>query len=98
MPDDFTMLTIEDRDALTKPVSKGKVFRTLKSMPRGKSQGPDGMSVEFSIFYWHVIGDFFFLQIKLLLTFSTPPKSLFLGVKLMLPLSPTLAPLILSMI
>lgn len=79
MPDDFTMLTIEDRDALTKPVSKGKVFRTLKSMPRGKSQGPDGMSVEFSIFYWHVIGDFFFFKLSYCSLFQHLQSPSFLG-------------------
>lgn len=32
-------------------------FKTLHSMPRGKSPGPDGINVEFYLFYWNQIGD-----------------------------------------
>lgn len=48
--DDFPILSPEDKIALTKPVSKGEVFRTFRSMPRGKSPGSDWLNVEFYVY------------------------------------------------
>lgn len=39
LPDNFPTLSFVDKSALTKPVSKGEVFHTLRSMPRVKSLG-----------------------------------------------------------
>lgn len=50
MLDDFASISVEDKEVLIKIVSKGKIFRTLKSMARGKSPGSDGLTVEFYIF------------------------------------------------
>lgn len=51
MPDDYLVLCEEDRAALIKPITKREVYRTLTSMPRDKSHGPDGVNVEFYMFY-----------------------------------------------
>lgn len=60
IPDDYPILSEEDRAALIKSITKREVYRTLSSMPRGKSPGPDGLNVEFYVFYWNIIGDHFF--------------------------------------
>ena len=51
MPDDFPALSGEDKDALTKLITKGEAFRTLRTMVSGKSPGLDGLGVEFYLFY-----------------------------------------------
>lgn len=49
--DDFPVLTAMKREVLTSPFSEGEIYRTLISMPHGKSLGPDGLNVEFYIYY-----------------------------------------------
>lgn len=64
IPDDLPTLTELDRETLIRPVTNLEVYKTLKSMPRGKSPGPDGLNVEFYIFYWNLIGDQFYNAIS----------------------------------
>lgn len=64
LPNNLPVLAEMDREILTRPISKREVFKTLKSMPRGKSLGPDGINVEFYLFYWNQIGDYFFNAIS----------------------------------
>lgn len=73
--DDFATLSDEDRDDLISLLSKREVLSTLKSMGRGKSPGPDGLTVEFYVFYWNVIGDALFQAISDFFTTLTLPKS-----------------------
>lgn len=40
-------------------VTADEIYHTLKSMPRNKSPGPDGYTVEFFIASWDIIGDQF---------------------------------------
>ncbi|XP_039135720.1 uncharacterized protein LOC120273142 [Dioscorea cayenensis subsp. rotundata] len=63
IPDDLPALLFDDKDELIKPVTKGEVFRTLRSMSRGKSPGPDGFNAEFYLFYWNILGDHIFKAI-----------------------------------
>lgn len=37
MPDDLLALCMEDYDVLIRPITKQEVYKTLTSMPRGKS-------------------------------------------------------------
>ncbi|XP_039116442.1 uncharacterized protein LOC120251854 [Dioscorea cayenensis subsp. rotundata] len=75
LPDDFPTLASDDKEDLIKPVTKGEVFRTLRSMPRGKSPGPDGFNVEFYLFYWNVLGDHIFKAITHFFTTAIIPSS-----------------------
>lgn len=74
----------DDKNDLIKPVPKGMVFRTLRSMPRGKSSGSDGFNVDFYLFIGMILEVTF---LKLSPTFLKRPKSLPLEIKLLLPLS-----------
>lgn len=73
IPDDLPTLTDLDRESLTRPVTKYEVYKTLKSMSCGKSPGPDGLNVEFYIFYWNLIGDQFYNAISYFFFHWPPP-------------------------
>lgn len=60
LSNDLHVLTDMDREILSRPISKGELYITLKSMPWCKSPGPDGLNVEFYIYYWNQLGDHFF--------------------------------------
>lgn len=64
LPVDLPVFSDIDRESLTRPISMGEVYRTLRSMSRGKSPSPDGMNVEFSLFYWNLLGDHLFNAIS----------------------------------
>lgn len=51
LSNDFPTLGSDDKDYLIKPVTKGEVYRSLRSMPLGKSSGLDGFNVDFYIFF-----------------------------------------------
>lgn len=55
LPNDLPSLTDMDRDLLTRPFSVEEVYKTLKSMPSGKSPGADGLNSEFYLFYWNIV-------------------------------------------
>lgn len=46
MPNDFPTLSIDDGVNLTRHISKREVYKTLSSMPRDKTLGPDGLNVK----------------------------------------------------
>lgn len=73
--DDFSTLFELDKDALTKPISKGVVYRILRSIPRGKGPGPDGLGLEFYLFYWSIIGDQLFNDVSYFFQTSKIPKA-----------------------
>lgn len=50
-PNDLPVLTDLDREFLIRPFSKKEIFKTLNSMDRGKSPGPDRINVEFYLFF-----------------------------------------------
>lgn len=75
MPDDLATFSDEDRDELIKPFSKRKVFPTLKLISRGKSPSLDGLTVEFYVFYWNIIGDTLSKAISGFFFTSNHPKS-----------------------
>lgn len=64
LPDDYPILGEEGRVELIKPISKREVYQTLTSMRRCKSPGPDGLNVDFYVFYWNIIGGHFFNAIS----------------------------------
>lgn len=49
--DDLPTLTDMDRDFLSKPFYVEEVYKTLKSMPPGKSPRPNGLNSELYLFY-----------------------------------------------
>lgn len=75
MLNDFPTLSIENGFDLVKPISLREVYHSLASMPRGKSPGPDGLNVEFYLFYWNIIGDHFFKAISYFFEHSKIPHS-----------------------
>lgn len=75
LPDDLSVLSDIDREFLTRPISMGEVFRTLKSMSRGKSLGLDGMNMEFYLFYWNLLGIYLFNAISCLFNTGSLPHS-----------------------
>lgn len=54
-PNDHVVLIESDRTLLAKPVAIGEVQSTLKTMPIGKSVGPDGLNIDFYLFYWDFV-------------------------------------------
>ena len=60
MPNNFVSLSNNDRDCLVKLIAKSKIFRALRSTPKGKSPGPNGFNVDFYLFYWNKAGDHLF--------------------------------------
>lgn len=61
IPNDLPTLSEKDIEQLIRPVTKWEVFAALSSMPRGRSPGPDGLNVEFYLYYWNLIGDRFLM-------------------------------------
>lgn len=55
LPPDHATVSDEDGVFLTKVVTYDEIRATIKSMARGKSPGPDGLNVEFYLFYWDII-------------------------------------------
>lgn len=47
------------QNALMADVTAEEVYKTLNSMPRNKSPGPDGYTVEFFLAAWQIIGSLF---------------------------------------
>lgn len=75
IPDDLPCLSDADSECLIRPISFREVYHTLLSMPRRKSQGPDGMNVEFYVYYWNAIGEKLFQAIAYFFeTSSIPPE------------------------
>lgn len=72
---DLPSLDGDDCELLIKPVSKNKVYSALRSMPRGKSPGPDRFSADFYLFYWNLIGDHLFKDVAHFFSSSKLPKS-----------------------
>lgn len=60
LPNDLPTISAGEGDSLTREVSKKEVYDALKSLPSGKSPGPDGFNTEFFCFFWNEIGDFSF--------------------------------------
>lgn len=55
LPNDLPCLDQNDTDFLSGPVTLTKIFRTLKSMPKGKSPGPYRLNVDFYLRYWELL-------------------------------------------
>lgn len=63
LPDHKTIST-KDSIFLTKPVTYREILSTLKSMAKGKIPGPDGLNVEFYLFYRDIIKDHLYQAIS----------------------------------
>lgn len=66
---------MQDYDVLIRPITKREVYKTLTSMPRGKSPGPDGLNVDFYVFYWNILGDPLFKAISFFFETANLPHS-----------------------
>lgn len=60
---------------MTKPVFYKEILSTNKSIVKGKSLGPNGLNVEFYLFYWDIIKDPLFRAISHFLNTSQLPSS-----------------------
>lgn len=58
-PDDLAINSISDEaiQRLVKPFNATDVFNTLKKMAKSKSPGPDGLTPEFFLSAWSIIGE-----------------------------------------
>lgn len=92
---DLPSLDSDDMDTLSKPVTKLEVYRALPTMARGKSPRLDGLTKDFYLFYWNIIGDHLF---KIVSHFSLLASILSPGVELTLFSCLRQATLIMSMI
>lgn len=57
LPNDLPVLNDIDAKSLIRPITKREVYSNLKTMPSGKSPGPNGLNSEFYIYYWNQIGN-----------------------------------------
>ena len=73
--DDLNCITSVEAAYLCKDVTKEEIYDTLRSLPHGKSPGPDGFNVEFYKFFWDDIGDQLVSAIKYFLDSASMPKS-----------------------
>lgn len=71
LPDHKTIST-KDSIFLTKPVTYREILSTLKSMAKGKIPGPDGLNVEFYLFYRDIIKDHLYQAISHIFFFILP--------------------------
>ena len=63
-PDDYhRKLTQQQADILDQEITKEELYTTLKNMKIGKAPGIDGMTVEFYMEFWEIIGDLLFKSI-----------------------------------
>ena len=75
MPNNLRSLDRNDIDLLIKPVTITEVYHTLRSMPKTKSLGLDGLNIEFYLFYWHIVGDQIFKAINYFFQNATLPNA-----------------------
>lgn len=47
----------DDNDLLSSFITPGECLRALKSMKNNKTPGPDGLTKEFYLHYWDIVGD-----------------------------------------
>lgn len=52
---DFTKIKEEDRECLTKEISKEEVKNVIDEMRKNRAPGPDGFPIEFYIHFWDLI-------------------------------------------
>lgn len=75
LPPDHATVSDEDGVFLTKVVTYDEIRATIKSMARGKSPGPDGLNVEFYLFYWDIIKEPLFKAISHFFSNAHFPKA-----------------------
>lgn len=58
IPDTITLPSLDDSQSqfLSRDFSEEEILFTLKKMAKGRSPGPDGLTVEFYLKAWHIIG------------------------------------------
>ena len=49
----------EDKELLSKPITKEELLKSLKTFPKNKSPGNDGLPVEFYMVFWNRISDLY---------------------------------------
>lgn len=52
----LTVLTEDQQATLVAPFSQDDVLKTFKAMAKNKSPGPDGLTTEFYIAAWNIVG------------------------------------------
>lgn len=71
---DLIPIPSSDCEILIRDVTKEEVFKTLISLPVGKSPGSDGFNIEFYKFFWDDVGDQLFEAIKYFFDNTSMPK------------------------
>ena len=66
LTDDLPKISPEDKDILVRPVTVREVCQTLKSMAKGKSMDPNGLNVEFDLYYWNVVGKHLYIGLSII--------------------------------
>lgn len=75
LPSDHNSISAKDCSCLTKPISYIEILSTIKSMAKGKSPRPNGLNVEFYLFYWGIIKKPLFRAIFHFFLTATLPSS-----------------------
>lgn len=75
LPSDLATISSQDCKQLTRKVTKGEIFNTLKSLAPGKSPGPDSFNIEFYLFFWVDIQDDIFNAINYFFDNARMPNS-----------------------
>ena len=53
---DLLKFTSEQRERCDEKLSKGECFNTLKTFQKNKTPGNDGLTVEFYLVFWPIVG------------------------------------------
>ena len=75
MPDNLNSLSTTNKQFLVRLVTFGEVYRTIKSMPKGKSPSPNRLNVAFYIFYRRIVGEHLFRAIDYFFKSASLPVS-----------------------
>lgn len=75
IPNDLPCLDDNHIRSLTAEVTRDEIFNTIKSLPSGKSPGPDGMNAEFYKFFMDDLSDLLLNAIKYFFSHAVMPKA-----------------------
>jgi hypothetical protein len=79
------VVSAEDSDSILRPITLAELEDAVKACPRGKSPGEDGLTAEFYLAAWHIIGQDFLEVANRMLQQRTVAPSHKKGIMVLLP-------------